>query len=743
MIFAASRPPVISSRLRATGQHLVRSIDRHAVVLPAVWLAVAVYLYGSFDAEWIPHDDGTLAHSAERVLAGELPHRDFDAPYTGGLTLLHAATFRVLGVGLVSLRWLLFVATLAFVPAVYAIAARFARPLVAGLVTLLCLAWSVPNYSASMPSWYNLFLATFGSLALFRHIDTGGTRWLFVAGVCGGLSFLAKSVGLYYVAAVLLFLVFREQLIADQDGAGGRSWGFGWFTIAGLLAFCAGITLLVGSLPPDLVNVMSIVHFAVPGWILAALLIRNEVHLRGLAGGPRWRRLATAGAAFLAGAAVPVALFLVPYALSDSMGDWWRGVFVVPRRRLTSALSAPLPPAWTLAAAVPMLVLLFAPLVRRRLSRRDGIAVIVAAVLSAALTFGDQFMVRAGVWFSVRPLVPLTVIAGALMIAAGEGAWSDPRARQRGFVVVAMAALVSLVQVPLSYESYFFYAAPMAALAVLAVVGAQRFAPRGVHLVVAGFYLAYAVVWLHSSHVYNLGTRYTPLDRLTTLNVPRGGIRVRETTAATYEALVREVQAHSAEGSSIYAATDCPEVYFLSDRRNPTRTFFDVFDEDWGATRRTRRILRLLEERGVEVVVASHRVEFSGDIPPDLEAELVLRYPNRKHIGNFRDSEQRRLPLFTVLWRDPPERVARGLPPARQPARRPGLRPTAKTELPHGSRTPAEINRFSARRMPANSALTGRDGTRTSDCAASRAGLARRTEGSRAATMAGNKAHKR
>jgi hypothetical protein len=35
---------------------------------------------------WIPHDEGTLGLSAERVLRGDLPHRDFDEVYTGGLS---------------------------------------------------------------------------------------------------------------------------------------------------------------------------------------------------------------------------------------------------------------------------------------------------------------------------------------------------------------------------------------------------------------------------------------------------------------------------------------------------------------------------------------------------------------------------------------------------------------------------------------------------------------------------------
>ena len=100
---------------------------------------------------------------------------------------------------------------LAWIPAIYLAALRFVSSPVASAVTFLVVVWSIPNYSAPVPSWYNLFFATFGLVSVLRYIETENLRWLFVAGLCGGLSFLFKQTGLYFVAAVLLFLVFREQ----------------------------------------------------------------------------------------------------------------------------------------------------------------------------------------------------------------------------------------------------------------------------------------------------------------------------------------------------------------------------------------------------------------------------------------------------------------------------------------------------------------------------------------------------
>src|SRR5260370_19994193 len=88
---------------------------------------------------------------------------------------------------------------------------------IAGGVTLFAVVWSLPNYSAAVPSWYNLFFATFGLAALFAYLSDRFPKWLFIAGLCGGCSFLAKHVAMYYAAGVLLVLVFYKQCVTYSD----------------------------------------------------------------------------------------------------------------------------------------------------------------------------------------------------------------------------------------------------------------------------------------------------------------------------------------------------------------------------------------------------------------------------------------------------------------------------------------------------------------------------------------------
>ena len=185
---------------------------------PSVSSPGAVFVASQLNHGWVPWDDGTLAQSAQRVLLGELPHRDFAELYTGGLSFLNAGVLWLTGGNLFWLRVPMFLLFLAYLPCVYLIARRFASPAVATLAALFAVAWGPPVYPAAMPSWYTLYLAVIGAYFLVRHHESGGRGWLFAAGVAGGLSICCKITGVWYVLAVAVYLVYRAQ---DRDAAIG------------------------------------------------------------------------------------------------------------------------------------------------------------------------------------------------------------------------------------------------------------------------------------------------------------------------------------------------------------------------------------------------------------------------------------------------------------------------------------------------------------------------------------------
>ncbi len=611
-----------------------RRFASHRFVGGLVWVIAALYLIPFVTRGWIPGDEGLLGQSAERVLLGELPHRDFGDMYTGGLAFFHALAFRVLGIRLTSIRWFLFGASLLFVPVVYRLAARVAGPLLCAGVTLLAVVWSLPNYFASLPSWYNLFLAAGGTLALVKHVEDGRRRWLVVAGLCGGVSFLFKSAGLLFVAAALLFFVYREGQL-DRPAASGRA--YSWFLTAGLVVFAGVLTSFIAMQPRP----MEILSYVVPGLSFCVLLAGNEWRGPGGGFGPRLRRLLALSVPFIAGLLVPVGIFLIPYLAGSGLGALLEGDFLFLKKRLQFTTYA-LPGPATFVCVLPMLALLALPLLRRRYEGIDR-KLFLPAVLGAAVlvAFGSNLYVYQTVWFSVRPLVPVTVLVGCIMLARSEEALSSER-RQLLFLLLAMAAMTSIVQFPFAWGIYFCYAAPILILAILYLVRSQPGAPQRLHGAAMGFYFLFAAVWLNLGWVEAHSRVFTHRSHDTRLAIDRGGLWVTAEDAERYQRLVAEIRRLTPEGAVIYATPDCPEVYFLSGRRNPTGTFADYFEDDFMTPERTARLVGMLDEHRIDLVVLHWRPAFSP-LRTEFAAAVVDRYPHRLAIYPF-----------TLHWRERP-----------------------------------------------------------------------------------------
>ena len=240
----------------------------------AAWVVALAYAWTYLDRGWVPHDEGTLAFSAERVMDGMVPHLDYDEVYTGGLAFAGAAAFKVFGVDLFTLRLLLFALFALWIPVVYWSARRFATPSLSVVVTLLAGAWSIPAYSAAIPSWFNLFFAGFAVACLLRHLETSGRRWLVAAGIAAGVSILVKVVGLYLVAGCLLALAFFEQAAPRRDleprESSGRLYS-GLVTAAGI-----ALSLLVWSVVRQVAEPVVFLHFVLPAALLSGWLAVTE-----------------------------------------------------------------------------------------------------------------------------------------------------------------------------------------------------------------------------------------------------------------------------------------------------------------------------------------------------------------------------------------------------------------------------------------------------------------------------------
>jgi hypothetical protein len=589
-------------------------------------MVAGVYAFANLNRGWVPHDEGQFGQAAERVLAGELPHRDFDEMYTGGLTHLNALAFRVFGVSVFSLRIVLFLFFLMWVGALYFVASHFGSPLLAGLTTALAVAWSIPNYSSPVPSWYNLFFAVFGLAALMRYLDTDRRLWLVAAGLCGGLSFLVKLVGVYYLVGVVLFLIYREQSLnlAPADGVSRRR-GYAIALAVGLMLFIVAIARAFHLQS----GFTEFFMFVAPNAAIALFLLWREGTHPGRDARHRGRALLAMCAPFLCGAAVPAVLYATFYAATGGFRAFLEGVFVLPGRRLTHA-TYPLPNL-DLVVVAPMLALVGLVL----FAGRRGTGLIARILAINGLTFvliASAFMIPV-YWLAQRPLrfmAPLAVLAGLVHLRRLAPA-ADPR-RQQLMAVLCVTATGSLVQFPFPSPIYTCYVAPLAGLALVAVVAVGNPIARPLGAIVLVFYAAFAVWRVTPGFIYSMG-QFSARDQQTArLGLPRAPeLRISPDEAEEYRRVITLVTQLAAKGR-VFAFPDCPEVYFLSGASNPTRSIYEVL----GSTETMdEHVTRVLRDEEIHVVVINGTPAFSRLPSPDLMTHLRERFPHSEVIGRF------------------------------------------------------------------------------------------------------------
>lgn len=605
----------------ATPTHQVHTV----LIGLIVWLTVAVYLLPFVTRGWIPHDEGLLAHSAERVLNGELPHQDFDDCYTGGLAFLHSVSFRLFGIHLSAMRWTLFGGTMLFVPLLYLLAIRCCTPVVAGLVTIVCITWSVPNYFASMPSWYILFFTMAALYCLTRFVRSESWPPLWISGLCCGLAVLCKINGLFAVAMGLLFLLYHDQVRSQKVATSNSSTTVRLMSTAIAVSWSTMVFLLLRRQ----LEAGMLINLLIPSVIASTLLTWNEwVNGRGNFS-QRAATLTKDVMIFLSGTALPVAVCLIPFAINGTVNDVIHGVVVLPQQRLANAAQS-FPPVFAFLTTIPMCMLLFCGWQSRdhdpARDRRVSIAVFTFA--ATAIVFTGSWAVHSSIWLSVRLLPPLAVLAVGLFLVRNSQHLSDEN-RQTLVLLLLGTTTLSLIQFPFAANIYFCYFAP---LLILMIVYFRSIVPGRVPGRESGilvFFLLFAVASLNRCYV--AGGRF-PYDKAQQMKISRASLLSRPQFAEYYPEVIDIVQRHSESGDAIYAAPDCPEIYFLADRKNPTRTMYDFFDSP---QQRTDKLIRMLSLEDITVVVINFMPEFSSKMDQRLQQEVLQKFPIRQQVGPF------------------------------------------------------------------------------------------------------------
>jgi hypothetical protein len=630
----------ISERDVASAQSTQSWVVRLAVLV-AVLAIAGIYVGAHIGSGWVPADDGTLSQSALRVLQGQLPHRDFAEIYTGGLSMIHALAFRAFGVNLMSLRICAFLFFLAWIPAVYYVALRFTSALPAGLITLVAVAWSYPNYPAAMPSWYNLFFATFGAAAMLRYLEIRKARWLFVAGVCGGVSILIKVIGAYYIAGILLFLAFLEQSESSKESSEKNSeassqaspaleplmlgWPYRVFSLIALLLFLATLVHVLGAR----LGTSELYQFVLPSAAIVLLILSGEQRVQ-VEASQRFRRIFQGLIPFLGGLAFPIVIYLLPYARSGMVARFLFGVTSSAiARSIDLGVIRPVgleQIMWVL----PLVAILAAAMYWDKFQSKAVGAALGFAAVAIVVRATQSPETVSGIWCSVALLTPITVLLGALLVWSRRN--EDPDRdentqlqRQQIVLLISLAATCSLVQFPFAAPIYLSYAAPLTLLALVAVVSTGKTkAHFGNYALptVLGFYLLFGVVNLVPRYIYELTYKVGRMDTMQSRRA--GGLKIDG--AKFFDDLSSFLRNHSPNGL-MFAGNDCPELYFLSGLRN-------VISDDGGAS--PEEILKAVRSDNLNLVVINDSPYFpSSAMAPEVRAEVMKNFPHNTRFGSF------------------------------------------------------------------------------------------------------------
>lgn len=611
-------------RPRAPGAYLLL-----AGVLLLAWHHARPGLY----ATWTPSDEGVLAQSAERVLRGELPHRDFDALWSGGLDWLNAGAFRVLGTRLSSLRELLIVAWLVGLAAMFDAARRFLPAWGAALIVWCAALWTLPLSQHPLPSWYNLVFALIGAACVLRAIDGRTRGWMFAAGMAAGASIAVKIVGLYFVAAVFLFCVFHAQELAPAPrgpGAPGprnprwTRW-YGWLVTAGLVTYLAGVLKLIAYAP----TANMLLQFFVPSAALVTVLLVREWRSDGSSDGARVRALFSLALPFVAGLAVVVGAWVAPYVQSGAVHALLYGLFVAPRLRFDVATYA-LPGLKSAGLSVLPVALLvaLAPFVRQPLRRADRWALGIFAALFVA-SANDGSPITLITWYAFRALTPcVSLLAAWWLLRPPRGEAIGEGRRSAAFFLVSAAAACSLVQIPFALYTYFLYFVPLLILGAAALWSALPRMPWEVPLALVVMVIAFR---LREPADVAKKPGAAPPPALAMLAGPRGGLMVSREDSQRYARLNEEVH-RRATSDWLYVWHDSPETYFLTGMRNPTRTLLEVFAHP--ETQTPEAIEAMLRAKDVSVVVLTPPWGAVRPMPPELRRWIEARYPSVAWVGN-------------------------------------------------------------------------------------------------------------
>lgn len=609
---------------------LISQIKAHSTIGFAVLTAIvtALVLAVLVPHQMIYHDEGQYGEGAVRILAGQLPHRDFHEMYTGALSYLHAAVFSVFGRRLDVIRYALVVFTVPVSVVAFDVVRRVTGvPWVAFVYTTAILTISIGTTHAPSPSSYLMLCSLLAIGALMRDVESKHHGWVFAAGIACGMALTIKVTGLFCLAAAGMTITFRGDITPITTRA--RWPEHAWRLTISVVAIASAFFLI-----REHFSISSALYFFVP---VAAMGIALA------AAGARFTpKIVMRYLALVAGTALPVIIFLIPWWREGALEDFWQGMFVLPRLR-TATMSTYYPPPSPigLLAAIPTLCCFLArPGCRWRWLPLIGAVALVPVLVAGIIDQPISRFKTHGILISLaawRWLLPLLSVAATVQLVRTPHA--SVFKRMALFCLTTFAAFLSLNQYPFTSPIYFFFCVPFVLIAAISLACFEQTIQRSSTAPlpkVALFTGMFATIALLCFCAMRFGVdgfygEYSGTVRGSELRY-LSGVAVPAIQVDVYDRLLELADNVLSEDQTLLAGPDCPQVYFLTGRPNPTAYMYDMFvtDPDY-----YHKLLELAHSDKIGMVVVNRAPEFSAIWPATLFHMMAEKFVYVEEVGRF------------------------------------------------------------------------------------------------------------
>lgn len=526
------------------------------------------------DRTWWERDEGQLAHVAERILDGEVLHRDVQDVRPGYVNFINAAALYLFGSSLLSLRYPLMLIALAQSALVFFLF-RSHGTMLAGALSLSSVALGILHFLNPNHHWYALF---FTILLICHLVWTPRTsRWyLLVAGVLIVTVGLTRHLtGAFVGMGTLSFLLLAEARESEEALPFREQW-IGRLLCGSMLALLSLYLLRSTDFLAFLMFGLWPIGFL--AWLLAAVTVPNN------------RALPIFGGLCL-GMAIGALPLLAYHVVNGSLAAMIDDNFL----RAFDVLN------WNLGKEAKYWML----------------------PLAAAVEFRQNpgaFSFLNAIYFLIVPL--FAALNGFLLFLAMRR-----RTLHISLILPILAAFYGLVSLFIQIPIYLHWTS------ILSVAGSVwilvELNPRwkllmsGILVVLSIISIAFQAGVPIQGKIMDVVSTKKPELFDSRNQLPKVDLWIRGDSLEAYKKVVRIIEEETLQDDYVFAIPNNPELYFMTKRRNP----FRFASTDHGVLNETevQNVIQILENLRPRIIT------FSPDSQRNTTHSLAIMEHVREH----------------------------------------------------------------------------------------------------------------